>query len=130
MLVPSPREVEAFIRTVRKGSITTVSEIREFLAGKHSADVTCPLTTGIFVRITAEAAEEDANAGRAKITPYWRVLKDDGSLNPKLPGGVDRQAEKLRAEGHRIVAGAGKRPPRVYFTQSASPGRSGLPGGG
>jgi hypothetical protein len=113
MLVPSPNEVEAFIRTVRKGSVTTVSQIREFLAGKHSANVTCPLTTGIFVRIAAEAAEEEASAGKAKITPYWRVLKDDGSLNPKFPGGVRRQVERLREEGHRIVPGAGKRPPRV-----------------
>jgi hypothetical protein len=113
MLVPSPGEVEAFIRTVRLGSVTTVSRIREFLAGKYSADVTCPLTTGIFVRIAAEAAEEEASSGNAKITPYWRVLKDDGSLNPKFPGGVGRQAEKLRAEGHRILPGAGQRPPRV-----------------
>ena len=113
MLVPSPREVESFIRTVRKGSVTTVSQIREFLAGKHLANVTCPLTTGIFVRIAAEAAEEEASTGKSKITPYWRVLKDDGSLNPKFPGGVHRQAEKLREEGHRILPGTGKRPPRV-----------------
>src|SRR3979411_326422 len=73
MLVPSPHEVDAFIRTVRKGSITPVSQIRASLAGKHSAKVTCPLTTGIFVRIAAEAAEEDVKAGAAKITPYWRV---------------------------------------------------------
>jgi hypothetical protein len=113
MLVPSPRDIEAFIRKVRQGSIVTVSQIREFLAGKYSADVTCPLTTGIFVRIAAEAAEEDARNGRAKITPYWRIVKDDGSLNPKFPGGVRRQAERLRDEGHRILPGAGKRPPRV-----------------
>jgi len=113
MLVPSPGEVEAFIRTVRKGNVTTVSQIREFLAGQHSANVTCPLTTGIFVRIAAEAAEEDASAGKAKITPYWRVLKDDGSLNPKFPGGIKRQTEKLRDEGHRVVPGKGKQPPRV-----------------
>src|SRR6266480_685973 len=81
MLVPSPREVDAFIRTVRQGSVITVSQIRQFLAGKYSADVTCPLTTGIFVRIAAEAAEEDAREGAARITPYWRVVKDDGSLN-------------------------------------------------
>src|ERR1700682_6414679 len=72
MLVPSPREIDAFIRTVRKGSVTTVTQIREFFAGKYSADVTCPLTTGIFVRIAAEAAEEDASAGVSKVTPYWR----------------------------------------------------------
>ena len=113
MLVPSPREVEAFMQSVPEGSVSTVSQIREFLAGKHAANVTCPLTTGIFVRIAAEAAEEDSRAGKEKITPYWRVVKDDGSLNPKLPGGTLRQAKRLRAEGHRILPAKGKRPPHV-----------------
>jgi alkylated DNA nucleotide flippase Atl1 len=103
MLVPSPREVDALIRTVPKGRVITVSHIRETLAGKHMADVTCPLTTSIFVRIAAEAAEEEARAGKSRITPYWRVVKDDGSLNPKFPGGVQAQARKLRAEGHKIL---------------------------
>ena len=97
MLVPSPREVDALMRTVRKGTVTTVSEIRKSLARKHATDVTCPLTTGLFIRIAAEAAEEDAAAGKMKITPYWRVVKDDGSLNPKFPGGVERQRQRLRA---------------------------------
>lgn len=113
MVIPSPREVNAFIRTVPEGSVITITQIREFLAGKHAADATCPLTTGIFIRIAAEAAEEDAAAGKTKITPYWRVVKDDGSLNPKFPGGVERQADRLRAEGHRIVPGRGNRPPRL-----------------
>lgn len=113
ILVPHPREVDDFIRTVRKGSVTTTSRIREFLAAKHLADITCPLTTGIFVRIAAEAAEEDARDGKSRVTPYWRVVKDDGSLNPKFPGGVAQQAKRLRAEGHRVLPGAGKRPPRV-----------------
>ena len=121
MLVPSPLEVEAFIRTVRKGSVTTVSQIREYLAAKYAVDATCPLTTGIFVRLAAEAAEEDARAGETRITPYWRVVKDDGSLNPKFPGGVARQAERLRAEGHRIVPGIGQRPPRVGNTLKHAP---------
>jgi hypothetical protein len=116
MLVPSPAEVEAFIRTVREGSVTTIAQIRTFLAGKNMADVTCPLTTGIFVRIAAEAAEEDSRNGSTEVTPYWRVVRDDGTLNPKFPRGVEWQAEKLRAEGHRIVAGVGKQPPRVALS--------------
>ena len=78
-----------------------------------------PLVTGIFVRIAAEAAEEDAAAGKTEITPYWRVVKEDGSLNPKFPGGVQRQQEHLREEGHRIIPGSGKRPPRVVLGDSA-----------
>jgi hypothetical protein len=113
MLIPSPREVDALIRTVPEGTVVTVSNLRESLASKHGANVTCPLTTGIFVRIAAEAAEESARDGDTTITPYWRVVKDDGTLNPKFPGGVQRQAERLREEGHRIVPGKGKRPPRI-----------------
>jgi len=102
MLVPSPRDVDAVIRGVRKGHLISVGEIRRYLAGKYSADVTCPLTTGIFIRIAAEAANEAAQEGASRITPYWRVIKDDGSLNPKFPGGVEAQAERLRDEGHAI----------------------------
>jgi hypothetical protein len=113
MLLPSPRQVEALIRAVPKGRLITVAGIREILAAEHMTDIACPLVTGISVRLAAEAAEEDAQAGKSRITPYWRVVKKDGSLYPKFPGGVSRQAERLRAEGHRILPARGKRPPRV-----------------
>jgi hypothetical protein len=102
MLIPSPRDVDALIRTIRKGDLITVARLRQDLAARYAADVTCPLTTGMFVRIAAEAAEEEARAGKKQITPYWRVIKDDGSLNPKFPGGVEVQAARLREEGHAI----------------------------
>ena len=107
MLVPSPREVEAFIRDVPEGRVTTAARIRGFLARKHLAAVACPLTTGIFIRMAAEAAEEDRAAGRKPVTPYWRVVKEDGSLYDKFPGGAERQRQRLRAEGHRFAAAGG-----------------------
>ena len=120
MLVPSPLEVEAFVRTIPKGSVATFSEMRDFLADVHAADSTCPLTAGLFLRIAAEAGEEDARHGVPNATPYWRVVKDDGSLNPRLPGGVARQAEYLRREGHQIVPGRGNRPPRVVLGEEGA----------
>ena len=113
MFIARPRDVDATIRKARKGRLITVGQIREFLARAHGADITCPLTTGIFVRIAAEAAEEDREVGKKRITPYWRVIKDDGSVNPKFPGGVRAQTRRLREEGHTISAGKGKKPPRV-----------------
>lgn len=113
LLLPSPRDVDDAIRQIRKGTVKSVARIRAELAARYSTDSACPLVTGIFVRIAAEAAEEAAREGKTRITPYWRVVKDDGSLYPKFPGGVDRQAERLRAEGVRVVSGKGKRPPRV-----------------
>lgn len=50
---------------------------------------------------------------RKPITPYWRVIKNDGSLNKKFPGGVEAQSERLKEEDHVIEAGKGKKPPKV-----------------
>jgi hypothetical protein len=102
MLIPTPQLVDALVRKVRKGKLVTLSELRRRLATDFATDVTCPLTTGIFLRIAAETAEEDRANGRKRITPYWRVVKDDGSLNPKFPGGVDNQARYLRGEGFTL----------------------------
>ena len=113
MLIPRPLDVDAVMRRVEKGRLVTVDQIRKHLAKDFHADLTCPLCTGIFLRIAAETAEEDLARGAAEITPYWRVIKADGSLNQKFPGGVDAQAAHLSEEGHTIEPGKSKKPPHV-----------------
>jgi len=113
MLIPRPLDVDSLMRRIQKGKLATVEQIRERLAKGFHADFTCPLTTGIFIRIAAEAAEEDLSRGEKEITPYWRVIKADGSLNEKLPGGTEAQAARLREEGHSIEPGKGKKAPKV-----------------
>ena len=113
MLIPKPLDVDALVREIHQGKPATVDQIRERLARDFQADLTCPLTTGIFLRIAAEAAEEDLSRGERDITPYWRVVRSDGSLNEKLPGGVEAQASRLREEAHSIEPGRGKKPPWV-----------------
>ena len=113
MLVPTPALVDALMQKAPSGQLVTVDQIRERLAKDFQVDSTCPLTTGIFVRISAEAAQEYLSMGRKDITPYWRVIKSDGSLNEKFPGGVEAQARRLKEEGHTIEPGTGKKPPKV-----------------
>ena len=113
MLIPKPLDVDALIRKVKKGKLVTQEQIREKLARDFRANVTCPITTGIFIRVVAEAAEEDLRNGRKQVTPYWRVIKGDGSLNEKFPGSGKTQATLLREEGHRIQWSEGKKPLRV-----------------
>ena len=103
MLIPTPMLVDDLMRKVGKGKLITAGQIRQKLARDCAADVTCPLTTGIFMRIAAEAAEEDRANGRQRVTPYWRVVKDDGSLMPKFPGGEAQQARWLRSEGIKTM---------------------------
>jgi alkylated DNA nucleotide flippase Atl1 len=103
MVVPAPLEVDAIMKRVPEGKLITIQEIRAILAKRHGATIACPLTTGIFAWIAANAAEEDIECGRDDATPYWRTLKSGGLLNEKYPGGVIAQKEKLEAEGHSVV---------------------------
>jgi hypothetical protein len=102
MAIPAPVEIDRLMHSVPKGRVLTTEAMRAFIARKHEATVGCPLTTGIFAWISANAAEEAAAQGARKITPYWRTVKTRGELNPKFPGGVEAQRLRLEAEGHRI----------------------------
>ena len=102
MIIATPMIIDGIVRKIPKGKLVTVSVIMDRLAQDSGADSACPMTTGIFLRIVAEAAEEDRAAGRKEIAPYWRVLKTKGALNPKYPGGMEAHAAKLEEEGHEI----------------------------
>ncbi|HEX5054234.1 MAG TPA: hypothetical protein VFZ65_20820 [Planctomycetota bacterium] len=107
-VIPAPIEVDAMMRAVPRGKLTTVNEIRAALAQRHRATIACPMTTGIFAVIAARAADEQERVGKARVTPYWRTLKQGGELNPKFPGGVEVLRTRLEAEGHEVEA-RGKR---------------------
>ncbi|MSU61619.1 MAG: MGMT family protein [Pedosphaera sp.] len=98
-VIPAPREVDGIIRKIRKGRTATINDLRATLARKHGVDICCPVTTGVFAWIAAHAAAEDEAAGKKRITPWWRVVKSDGKLNPKFPGGVAEQSRRLADEG-------------------------------
>ena len=102
-VIPAPREVDALMRRVPQGKVTTVNELRTALATRHGTTIACPITTGIFAWIAAHAAEEAERAGDGEITPYWRTLKVGGELNPKYPGGLEAARQRLEAEGHRVI---------------------------
>jgi len=119
MLIATPLLVDGLVRKVERGKLVTINQIRERLAKDFKVDSTCPLTTGIFLRIAAETAEEDLQTGRQEITAYWRVVRDDGSLNEKFPGGIATQAAHLEKEGHIIELGRGKKPPKVKDFEKA-----------
>lgn len=99
MYFAPPMDYDKVMRRVPRGKVITVGTIREYFAGLSGADFTEPITAGIFVSIAAWASSQRTG----DETPYWRTLKADGELNPKYPGGVAAQKEKLEAEGHIII---------------------------
>jgi len=103
VVVPAPIEVDEMMRKAPRGRLVTINEIRAALAKKHGATIGCPITTGIFAWVAANAAEEEKERGKGGITPYWRTLKRGGEVNPKYPGGIEAQTKLLEEEGHRVI---------------------------
>lgn len=99
MYFAPPLAYDRIMKTIPYGKVVTVGEIRAYLARTNGADFTDPITAGIFVSIAAWASFQRTG----DETPYWRTLKAGGELNPKYPGGIDAQKEKLEAEGHTII---------------------------
>src|SRR5688500_13848191 len=69
-VIPAPVEVDALMKKVRRGKLTTIDAIGKTLAKKHNTTTACPITTGIFAWIAAHAAHEQEQSGRSRITPY------------------------------------------------------------
>lgn len=113
MLIPKPLNVDAALRQIKLGRVLTTWQLRAQLAEAAGASAACPLCTGIFARLAAEAAEEERAAGKSRITPYWRLIADDGRLNAKFPGGEAAHAKALTAEGWTLVRKTAKGPLRV-----------------
>ena len=74
--------------------------MRDDLAKDYQADKTCPVTTGIFLRIVSEASYEEYNAGidLDAITPFWRMVNPNSKLAEKLACGIDFIAERQTIE--------------------------------
>ena len=100
MLIPTPLLVDAYIRQIPKGKLVDVATIRKDLAAEFHAEVTCPLTTGIFIRIAAEAAYEEYEKGTPlnKITPFWRVIDAKSPMAKKLTFGIGFLKEQQKKE--------------------------------
>ncbi len=105
MLVPTPMLVARAVRRVPIGRLITAEVLRARLARSARVDLTCPMTTGIFLNIIAGAAEEELARGHRPVAPYWRVVRRDGSLPERFPIRTGLHAAHLRAEGHRLARG-------------------------
>ena len=103
VVIPAPIEVDEIMKKVPKGKLITINEIRSQVARKHNATIGCPITCGIFAWVAAHAAHEARQAGKKRITPYWRTLKTGGIINKKYPGGAVAQKKLLEKEGHKVV---------------------------
>ncbi|MFN3997195.1 hypothetical protein [Algoriphagus sp.] len=100
MLIANPKIIEEYVRNIGKGKRVSLKTLRTDLALEHRAEYTCPVTTGIFLRIVAEANYEKWQQGSPleSITPFWRVIDPNSSLAGKLSFGRDFLEEQIQNE--------------------------------
>jgi hypothetical protein len=100
MFIATPLMIDNYINQIPKGKKVTAQTIRKDLALENNADYTCPVTTGIFLRIVAEAGFEKYHKTNTLkgITPFWRVIEPNSSLAKKLSFGQDFLIEQRTKE--------------------------------
>ena len=101
MLIATPKIIDDYIKQIPKGININIKTLRNDLALTYNADTTCPVTTGIFLRIVSEAAYEDLLNGEKNITPFWRVVDHESKTASKLACGINF-IKKRRSEENII----------------------------
>ena len=86
MLVSSPKSIFDYIKKIPVGKKRTISQMRVSLAKKAKADKTCPVSTGIFLRIAVEASIEEQKKQKLKMPklPFWRIIDENMPIFEKL----------------------------------------------
>lgn len=94
ILIPSPHDIEQVLSRLDPGEFILPKELRRRLANEYGTDGTCPVMTGMNLRIVAELALSRLDAGipLSEIVPVWQVITPDSPLAQKLPGGAQRIA--------------------------------------
>jgi len=109
MLLPGRATVAALIEKTPAGRLITTNLLCQKLARQFNVRGTCPVTT----QKALQAIAHDPSANVA----YWRVVKADGGLMNRFPGGAEGQAERLRKEGFTLDR-KGKTPKVTNFRES------------
>jgi hypothetical protein len=101
MLIATPKVVNEYIGQIPKGHNTSLQQMRKDLAADHRADHTCPITSGILLRIISELAFEQYQNGTPvkQITPFWRMIDRKAPLAKKLSFGYEFVADQRKKEG-------------------------------
>ncbi len=101
MFIATPRIIDDYIRDIPYGVHVDLKTMRKDIALVFHADNSCPVTTGIFLRIVAEFAYEKYKKGDSidQITPFWRVVSTKMPIVEKLQCGVDFVIKQRKKEG-------------------------------
>ena len=102
MLVATPQIVDTYIRGIPRGASRSIVRMRNELARKWNAHATCPVSSAIFLRISAQAAIDEMDDGKSvtEVAPFWRVISSKDKVARKLT--IDSQWIDIQREAEGI----------------------------
>ena len=98
MFIPTPKIVAQYVFKIPKGKFNYVKSLRKEMAKDFNAEMSCPMVTGIALRIVSEASYEEYNLGLENITPFWRVVNHESKIASKLACGINFIKKRRREE--------------------------------
>jgi hypothetical protein len=86
LYVGTPQIVADFMSKIPRGETYSIIKLRNQLARRNQCDAMCPVSTAIFLRIAAEYAIEQMDAGIPvdKVIPFWRVIEPGDKIAKRL----------------------------------------------
>jgi 6-O-methylguanine DNA methyltransferase, DNA binding domain len=86
LYVGTPQLIDEYVRKIPYGEVRTIVRLRNELARKNKCDATCPVSTAIFLRISAQAAIEKIKSGVSvdEVSPFWRVIESGSTIAGKI----------------------------------------------
>ena len=82
MAIGTPDMIRDIVSKVPRGRSFSLKQLREQIAKKLKAEVACPVTTSIYLRLAIE--DEMKNRPIGKDFPFWRVVSPNMPLFKKL----------------------------------------------
>ena len=100
MFIGSPGVIANYISRIPQGETRSIERMRNELARKKGAGAMCPVTTAIYLKVVAEVALDDLEAGtpRADVVPFWRVIDPGSKIARRLSCGDDAIAHHRRLD--------------------------------
>jgi 6-O-methylguanine DNA methyltransferase, DNA binding domain len=86
LYVGTPQLIDEYIKKIPYGEVRTIIRLRNELARRNKCDATCPVSTAIFLRISAQAAIEKMKAGVPlnELSPFWRIIDAGSTIAKKI----------------------------------------------
>ena len=82
MAIGTPEMIASLVKRTPKGKEISLSDLRSKIAKKLNADVACPVTTSMYLKIAIEA---EVKEGKTRFSfPFWRAVSVKSKIFKKL----------------------------------------------